>query len=343
MAKKDSKLQKFLKSSAILSGSGGIVGLILALSGICLPCVLVPLGLIGSILLFLFSFISDYRWWFLGFSAILLLLALGAKRVTVCEDGVCKIDTKQKKRFQFSFSNFKANLSKLNNWKTYVAIPVILLFGALLFTVSLSTPRKGQVERLETEQDIDPFEGFPFRGPVDAKVTIVEYSDYFCPPCLPLYEDVIQPTLAKYHGDVRFVSIQVNVLMDLSYLSTQASYCAKEQGKYWEMHEKLIGRIRPYVDRPKNMELYVDMKALSQEGTSEYFTQMAASIEGIDKEQYLKCMNLERYAEEVSRNTKDFQRLGFDGVPVLIINDRYFTGSLTKESLSREIDRALNR
>lgn len=48
MAKKNTQFQKFLKSLGLLSGSGGVVGLILALSGICLPCVLIPLGFVGA-------------------------------------------------------------------------------------------------------------------------------------------------------------------------------------------------------------------------------------------------------------------------------------------------------
>lgn len=347
MAKKDSKLQNFLKSTALISGSGGIVGLILALSGICLPCVLVPLGFIGSILLFLFSFISDYKWWFLGISVILLMLALSAKKVTICKDGVCKIDTKQKKKFILSFSNLKSNLAKLNNWKTYVAIPIILLFGALIFTISLSSSKSGdlkttQKDFVESNSYTEVLDQAPFKGPADAKVTIIEYSDYFCPPCLPLYEDVIEPTLEKYDGQIKFVSVQVNVLMDLGYSSTHAAYCADEQDKYWEMHNMLIERIRPYVNKPKNMDLYIGMKALSEQGTPEYFADMAGEIGEINKEQYLECMNSDKYTDRIVSTTEYFQNLGFEGVPVIVINDRYFTGSLTEENLNKEIESILN-
>lgn len=347
MEKKETKLGKFLKSIGLISGGGGIVGIILAISGICLPCVLIPLGFIGAGLLFVFSFVSDYKWWFIGASVLSFVLALSAKRVTVCKDGVCQIDPKYKKRFSFSFSNLKTNLIKLNNWKTYVAIPIILLFGALLFTLSLSMGSSGELDIPETgSAKNDPYAQFigksPVKGPADAKVTIIEYSDYFCPGCLPFYENVIQPILKKYGNKVRFVSIQVNVLMNLGYSSVHAAYCADEQSRYWEMHSILMQRMEPFVGKPKNWELGKAMMKLSKDGTPEYFTQIAEKIDGIDREQFLGCMNSDKYRSRIEKTTTAFEKLGFRGVPVIIINGQYFTGKPTEESLTKTIDAIIN-
>lgn len=268
------------------------------------------------------------------------------KRVTVCKDGVCQIDLKTKNKFSFSFSNLKSNLLKFNNWKTYVAIPIILLFGALLFTLSLSIEKSGELELNETmNSQLDPYAHLigsaPTKGPVDAKVTIIEYSDYFCPGCLPFYEDVVEPTLKKYEGQVKFASVQVNVLMNLGYSSTHAAFCADEQGKYWEMHDMLIERVRPFVGREKNMDLGKDMFKMSEDGTPKYFTEMAKTIEGINTKQFLDCMNSDTYSNRIAETTAIFQKLSFDGVPVILINGKYFTGYPTKESLSKVIDSIL--
>lgn len=343
MVKKDNKLQKFLKSVGLISGSGGIAGIILAISGICLPCVLVPLGFVGAGLLFLFSFISDFRWWFLGISAVFLSSALFFKRRTVCKDGVCQINSSQKNKFNFSFSGLKTNLIKLNNWKTYVAIPVVLLFGALFFTLYLSTEKSGE---LDTDKEIitqsDSYAKLigssPTKGPKDAKVTIIEYSDYFCPGCLPFYEDILEPIIEKYEDKIQFASVQVNVLMDLGYSSVHAAYCADEQDKYWEMHSKLIERVRPFVGREKNWDLGKDMMKLSGEGTPEYFTKMAGTIKGVDTQQFFDCMKSNKYSGRIAETTAVFQKLGFDGVPVLLINGKYFTGYPTQENLIKAID-----
>jgi protein-disulfide isomerase len=156
-----------------------------------------------------------------------------------------------------------------------------------------------------------------------------------------LYEDVLEPILEKYDGKIRFASIQVNTLMDLGYSSVHASYCAKEQDKYWEMHKKLIERIRPFVNREKSWELYEDMMEVSKEGTPEYFTEMSKTIEGINLEQFLECVKSNKYSDKIVEETSRFQRLGFDGVPVIIINGKYFAGNPTKENLIRIIDNEL--
>lgn len=344
MAKKNTKLQKFLKSIGLISGSGGIAGLILALSGICLPCVLIPLGFIGAWLLFVFSFISAYKWWFLWASLVSLFLALSLKRVTICTDWACKIDKKSKKKLNFSFAHLKTNLSKLNNWKTYVAIPIILLVIGLLVLLSLSREQSGELPSdvlHVTESDKYMTEILPTTWPDDAKVTIVEYSDYFCPGCLPFYEEVIEPTLVKYKDDVKFISIQVNVLMDLWYSSVHAAYCADEQGKYREMHIVLIERMRSFVGREKNWDLGQDMFKTSAEWTPQYFTSIAETIDGIDTQQFLACMNADTYAQKIARTTANFQALGFNGVPVVLINGKYFSGYPTQDNLSNVIDMLL--
>lgn len=343
MAKKNSKFQKFLKSVGLISGSGGIAGLILAISGICLPCVLIPLGFVWAWLLFVFSFVSIYKWWFVWASVVSLILALSLKRITVCKDWVCKVDKKHKNKIGFSFSNFRSNLSKLNNWKTYVLIPIMLLFVALLFTLSISRNKSGELDMdamniIQSDPYINMVKILPTKWSDDAKVTIIEYSDYFCPGCLPFYEDVIEPIIEKYGNEVRLISVQVNVLMNLWYSSVHAAFCADEQWKYWEIHNKLLERMRPFVDREKNWDLANDMFKVSEEWTSEYFTKIAESIEGIDTQKFLDCMETDKYSKKIEIITNSFQRLGFSWVPVVLINGKYFDGYPTQENLSRVID-----
>lgn len=346
MAKKNTQFQKLLKSLGLLSGSGGVVGLILALSGVCLPCVLIPLGFVGAWLLFVFSFLSVYKWWFLWWSLMLLLFALSIKRTTVCKNWVCKIDKKHTSKISLSLTHLRSNLSKLHNWKTYVAIPIVLLVVALVYTLSLSREKSGELDYTwlsfsQADSSLYMTEILPTKWPYDAKIIIVEYSDYFCPACLPFYEDVLHPILDIYKDNVSFTSIQVNVLMDLGYSSTHAAYCAHEQGKYWEMHEKLLQRMNPFVDREKSWDLFNDMLETSKAWTSRYFTTMAEEIDWIDAQQFFACMKSNIYLQKIERTTAAFQKLGFSGVPVLLINGKYFSGFPTQENLRSVIDTIL--
>lgn len=241
--------------------------------------------------------------------------------------------------------NNKINFKKLNNWKTY-GLVFLVLFFVLLSILFFSTKKSNKIELDEViVTQLDPYiemiDSAPTIGPSDAKVTIIEYSDYFCPTCLPLYEEVLEPIFKKYEGKIRFVSIQVDVLMDLGYSSVHAACCADEQGKYWEMHKKLLERIRPFVNKEKNWELYEGMLEVSKEGTPEYFAEMSKTLKGIDVEQFLECMKLNKYSDKIAKTTRSFQKFGIEGVPVLIINGKYFTDNPTQESLSKIIEAEL--
>ena len=85
----------------------------------------------------------------------------------------------------------------------------------------------------------------PSRGPGDAKITIVEFSDYQCPFCSQA-EPLIDQVMAAYPKDVKRVykqfpltSIHPNALP-----ASKAAVAAGKQGKFWEMHAKLFGNQR---------------------------------------------------------------------------------------------------
>jgi protein-disulfide isomerase len=82
----------------------------------------------------------------------------------------------------------------------------------------------------------------PSRGPADAKVTIVEFSDYQCPFCSQA-EPLLDQVMAAYPKDVKRVykqfpltSIHPNAMP-----ASKAALAAGKQGKFWEMHAKLFG------------------------------------------------------------------------------------------------------
>lgn len=81
----------------------------------------------------------------------------------------------------------------------------------------------------------------PSRGPKNAKVTIVEFSDFECPFCQRAYGTVEQ-ILKAYPKDVRLVYKQLPLtsLHPNAQRAAEASICAKSQGKFWEMYDKMF-------------------------------------------------------------------------------------------------------
>jgi protein-disulfide isomerase len=73
-------------------------------------------------------------------------------------------------------------------------------------------------------------------GNPKATVTIIEYSDYQCPFCGKFYRDTLQAVKTNYiqTGKISFVYRDFDFLGPESFRASEATWCAKEQGKYWE-------------------------------------------------------------------------------------------------------------
>jgi protein-disulfide isomerase len=89
-----------------------------------------------------------------------------------------------------------------------------------------------------------PIAGRPTRGSASAKITLVEISDYHCPFCRR-HSQQTQPQIdAEYvnAGKIQYVFIDYPIaqLHPDAFKSHEAANCASDQGKYWEMHNRLF-------------------------------------------------------------------------------------------------------
>jgi protein-disulfide isomerase len=79
----------------------------------------------------------------------------------------------------------------------------------------------------------------------------------------------------------------------------------------------------------------------SRESTPVYFTKIAETIDWIDTQQFLDCMESNKYLEKIENTTLDFQKLWFSGVPVILINGKYFSWYPTQKNLIKLINSIL--
>jgi protein-disulfide isomerase len=162
----------------------------------------------------------------------------------------------------------------------------------------------------------------PSRGPENAAVTIVEFSDFQCPFCQKA-ATTVQKVLADYAGQVRLVYRQFPLeFHDKAFKAAEAGMCANEQGKFWEMHDQMFG----------------DQKHLDVEGLKH-----AARTIGLDGAKFDDCIDKGQFADAVRKDMAAGQKAGVSGTPAFFINGRMISGAQPYESFRDAVDKELKR
>lgn len=144
--------------------------------------------------------------------------------------------------------------------------------------------------------------GSPVRGQAQAKVTLVEFTDLQCPFCVRYYENTFPQIVKNYvdTGKVRYVSREfplTNMHKEAD-KAAQAALCAGDQGKYWEMRDKV----------------FRNRQKLSPEDLAGYAEEV-----GVDVLRWKSCLDHEVYAKKVQGDLEAGARLGVSGTPSFLI------------------------
>ena len=160
----------------------------------------------------------------------------------------------------------------------------------------------------------------PSRGPADAKVTIVEFSDFECPYCSRAEESVTQ-VLEKYAGKVRVVYRHFPLSFHPhAQKAAEAAACAEAQGKFWEMHK----------------QLFANQQKLGVEELKAH----AAAV-GLDAPKFAACLDGATTKAQVDADQKAGADLGVNGTPAFFINGKVLSGAQPFEAFQQIIDAEL--
>ena len=173
---------------------------------------------------------------------------------------------------------------------------------------------------LRVEVSVD---GAPFKGPAKAPVTIVEFSDFYCPFCRRVLPTLAQ--LESQYGDkikLVFRDFPIDNLHPGASKAHEAARCANEQGKFWPYHDKL------FASPPKS--------------GPEIFKGFAKEL-GLDATAFESCFDSGKYQATVKKDVEEGNRVGVTGTPAFFINGRMISGAQPLESFVRVIDDELAR
>jgi protein-disulfide isomerase len=140
-----------------------------------------------------------------------------------------------------------------------------------------------------------------FKGDKDAKLTIVDFSDYQCPFCGRFYRETL-PQIEKDYidtGKVRYVIIDHPLASHVyAPAASQAAHCADDQGKFWEMSDSL----------------FADQSALNRNDLN-----VRAKALGLDVDQFNRCMDSDKYGPEVTMDLALSKNINIHSVPSFLI------------------------
>jgi len=163
----------------------------------------------------------------------------------------------------------------------------------------------------------------PSKGPEDAVVTIVEFSDFQCPFCqrvVPTLDQVV----AKYPTQVRFVyrNLPLNSIHSRAQAAAEAAACAGKQGSFWDYHDLLFANNRALSDAD--------------------FEKHAADL-GLDMAAFRQCVQDRETQQAVEADLAAAQSLQISGTPSFFINGIPLHGAQSLEAFSRIIDSEIAR
>ena len=157
-------------------------------------------------------------------------------------------------------------------------------------------------------------------GPNDAKVTIVEFSDFECPAC-KVVEPVVQSVLQEYKDKIRYVYRYYPLpAHEFGMIAAQAAQAASLQGKFWEMHKTLFDK-SPELSKDKLISYAMDL--------------------GLDAAKFAADLDSDSLKSAITKDQDDGNAVGVDATPTFFINGTKFTGGLTLSQFEKEINSRL--
>jgi protein-disulfide isomerase len=173
-----------------------------------------------------------------------------------------------------------------------------------------------------TVKKIDIPAGAPAKGPATAKVTVVEWSDFECPFC-SRGANVVKQVVETYGQDVRVVfRHQPLPFHPRAKPAAAAAMAAHEQGKFWEMHDKL------FADRTK----------LSDADFEKYAEEI-----GLNVGKFKEALSSGKFNAVVESDSQAGTAVGANGTPTFFINGRQLVGAQPFDNFKKMIDEEIKK
>jgi protein-disulfide isomerase len=189
---------------------------------------------------------------------------------------------------------------------------------------ALKTSRWGQgpPEHTKTLEDpvAIPVADAPVRGVGNARVTLVEFSDFQCPFCIEATPQ-LETLLRAYPMQVKLIFKEFPLdTHSQAALSAAAALSANKQGKFWPMYDALFA-VRGNLSRSGILKM--------------------ASNLGLDMKRFLADLDSPEVKRAVRKDIADGERIGVDSTPTLFVDGQRFNGPITVAALKPIVESEL--
>ena len=189
-----------------------------------------------------------------------------------------------------------------------VIVAVVIISFSTYYATLLETQKVAQDRFLASQQEPQQeFEnGSPILGSESAPITIVEFGDYQCEACYAWFHNTRDTLIDNYieTGKAKLIFVDLPFLGRDSPIAAQASYCAEDQGQYWEYHTMLY--------------TFQDGHPDSGWADRDRLNSFAFSLD-MSIDEFNECMDSSKYKKRVKANYDEAVKNGAQSTPTFII------------------------
>jgi protein-disulfide isomerase len=218
----------------------------------------------------------------------------------------------------------KANARANKTQFTFLLVAIAVVGAAALGWVA--TRPKGGGEAIDPNMKPGTAKGFLMGSP-DAPVKVVEFADFECPAC-GQFATLTEPDVRERLVKSGQVSMQFYVfplpMHQNTWSASNAAYCAGEQGKFWEMHDRLF----------YTQDLWNGQATTSPE---KKMIGYAADI-GLDASKFESCFESQKNYGDIKASGAYAEQRGIDETPSFIIGGKKYSGAQSYDMIKKLVD-----
>lgn len=190
-----------------------------------------------------------------------------------------------------------------NNYIMMGVIGIVVVVAVVIVAnFMVNTPQNIVQQRFGS---VDVTMGSPVFGSDSAPITIIEFGDYQCPQCDKWFK-TIKPDIEEQYintGKANLYFVDLAFFGPDSTNAAEATYCAGDQGKYWEFHNIL----------------YSNQQGINDGWASPDNLKSFASQMNLDRNLFDSCLDSDKYKNRVEKNVLEAKRNGASATPTFII------------------------